>query len=98
MSDVVAANVIVLNDKIGTGEIYNLGWGKEITDLEVFQTVRNALSSRVNLSLTRNVRARLTILVWIARRLQGFSGWRPKVPFEEGVTLSVAYYQERIKS
>ena len=28
VSDVVAANVIVLNDKIGAGEIYNLGLGK----------------------------------------------------------------------
>lgn len=98
VSDVVAANVIVLNDKIGTGEIYNLGWGKEITDLEVFQTVRNALSSRVEPIFDQKRPGEIDHISLDSSKATRVLGWRPKVTFEEGVKLSVAYYQERIKS
>ncbi len=30
-----------------SGEIYNLGWGKETKDIEVFETIRDALGLSV---------------------------------------------------
>ncbi len=97
VSDVVDANVIVLNDKIGTGEIYNLGWGKEITDLEVFQTVRKALSSRVEPIFDQKRPGEIDHISLDSSKATRVLGWRPKVPFEEGVKLSVAYYQKLMK-
>ena len=97
VSDVVAANVIVLNDKIGTGEIYNLVWGKEITDLEVFQTVRKALSSCVEPIFDQKRPGEIDHISLDSSKATRVLNWRPKVTFEEGVKLSVAYYQNLMK-
>lgn len=97
VSDVVAANVIVMNDKIGSGEIYNLGWGREITDLEVFETVRKALSSRVEPVFDQKRPGEIDHITLDSSKATRVLGWRPKVIFEEGVKLSVAYYQKLMK-
>lgn len=97
VSDVVAANVIVMNDKIGKGEIYNLGWGREITDLEVFHTVRKALSSRVEPIFDQKRPGEIDHISLDSSKATRVLGWRPKVTFEEGVKLSVEYYQKLIK-
>ncbi len=42
------------------GEIYNLGWGKEIKVIEVFEAVRDALGLAWSHYLTRSVREKST--------------------------------------
>ncbi len=48
VGDLVNANMnAMFNEADLSGEIYNLGCGKEIKDIEVFEAVRNALGLSV---------------------------------------------------
>ena len=65
--------------------------------MEVFQTVRNALSSRVEPIFDQKRPGEIDHISLDSSKATRVLGWRPKVTFEEGVTLSVAYYQKLMK-
>jgi nucleoside-diphosphate-sugar epimerase len=84
-------------DNVGNGEIYNLGWGKEISDLEVFNTVRRALGSDIEPIFSQKRPGEIDHISLDSSKAMKELKWKPKVTFEEGVKLATQYYRELTK-
>lgn len=93
VDDIINANMIVLNN-VGNGEIYNLGWGKEISDLEVFQTVRRALASNIEPIFGKKRPGEIDHISLDSSKALEQLKWKPKVTFEEGIKLTTQYYRK----
>ena len=93
VDDIINANTIVLNN-VGNGEIYNLGWGKEISDLEVFQTVRRALTSNIEPLFGQKRPGEIDHISLDSSKAMEKLKWKPKVIFEEGIKLATQYYRK----
>lgn len=96
VEDIIAANMRVL-DNVGNGEIYNLGWGKEISDLEVFNTARRALGSDIEPIFSQKRPGEIDHISLDSSKAMKELKWKPKVTFEEGVKLATQYYRELTK-
>jgi len=93
VDDIINANMIVLNN-VGNGEIYNLGWGKEISDLEVFRTVRRALASNIEPIFGKKRPGEIDHISLDSSKAMEKLKWKPKVTFEDGIKLATQYYQK----
>lgn len=93
VDDIVAANLIVLGNA-GNGEIYNLGWGKEISDLEVFQAVKWALTSDIEPIFSQKRPGEIDHISLDSSKAKKELKWEPKIAFEEGIKLATQYYQK----
>ncbi|MBI3318514.1 MAG: GDP-mannose 4,6-dehydratase, partial [Candidatus Omnitrophica bacterium] len=93
VGDVVRANLLAL-DGGGSGEVLNLGWGKETTDLEVFEAVRNALGVQRSPAYASKRPGELNRIALDSSRAKKLLGWKPQVPFEEGVRLAAEHYRK----
>lgn len=91
VDDVVDANLRALEADVSGA--FNLGWGKEITDLEVFQTVRAAVGSSVEPIFDQKRPGEIEHIALDARRARKRLGWKPRVEFPEGVRRVVAYWR-----
>ena len=92
VSDIVDGNILALNGP--SGGIYNLGRGIEVSDLEIFETVREAVG--VNLQpIYAPVRpGEVNHIALDARKAERELGWRWKVDLVDGVNQAVQYYRE----
>ena len=93
VDDIINANMIVL-DNVGNGEIYNLGWGKEISDLEVFHTVRRALASNMEPIFGTKRPGEIDHISLDSSKAMEKLKWMPTVTFVEGIKLATKYYQK----
>lgn len=93
VEDIVAANLIVLGN-VGDGGIYNLGWGKQISDLEVFHTVRKALESQIEPIFSQKRPGEIDHISLDSSKAKKELNWEPKVTFEEGIRLATEYYKK----
>ncbi len=96
VGDIITANTTVLNNS-GNGEIYNLGWGREITDYEVFETVRRSLLSNIEPIFGQKRPGEIEHISLDSSKATKALGWKPKVTFEEGVNLATKYYTDKLK-
>ncbi len=97
VDDIINANTIVLNNT-GIGEIYNLGWGREISDLEVFHTVRRALSSDIEPIFSKKRPGEIDHISLDSSKATKELKWKPEVSFEEGIKRAVQYYKNLRKT
>lgn len=97
VDDIIRANLIVLNN-VGNGEIYNLGWGKEISDLEVFQAVRRVLKSDIEPIFSEKRPGEIDHISLDSSKALKELNWRPEAIFDEGVALATQYYQRLQKT
>lgn len=93
VDDVVRANLIAMNGK-GDG-VYNVGWGREVSDFEVFDAVRNALGVRVEPTYKSTRLGELTRVCLDSNKAAQELGWRPCITFEQGIATTVNYYLNR---
>lgn len=96
VGDIITANTTVLNNS-GNGEIYNLGWGREITDYEVFETVRRSLLSNIEPIFGKKRPGEIEHISLDSSKATKALGWKPKITFEEGVNLATKYYTGKLK-
>ncbi len=97
VDDVVSANLLAM-DGAGDGEVFNLGWGEEIKDIEVFEAVRDALGVRVEPRYALKRPGELDRIALDSRKAKRLLGWSPRVSFQQGIPLTTAYYRKRLKS
>jgi UDP-glucose 4-epimerase len=91
VSDIVDANILALNSEI-TGT-YNLGRGIEITDLEVFETVQEAVGTQVEPAFAAVRPGEVEHIALDASKAERELGWKWKVDLIEGVGESVEFYR-----
>ena len=91
VSDIVDANVLALNnEQTGT---YNLGRGIEISDLEVFESVREAVGSEIEPAFAPVRPGEVEHIALDASKAERDLGWRWRVDLIDGVTEAVQYYR-----
>lgn len=93
VDDIVKANQIVL-DGIGNGGVYNLGWGRQISDLDVFLTVRKALGSNIEPIFSEKRPGEIDHISLDSSKAMKELKWEPEIPFDEGIKLATQYYKE----
>ena len=84
IDDVISANMLVL-DKLGNGNVYNLGWGREISDFEVLDTVRKTLGVKVDPIYGKKRKGEHSRVCLDPSKAKAEIGWIPKVSFEVGI-------------
>jgi UDP-glucose 4-epimerase len=95
VGDLVEANALALEG--GSGKLYNLGWGEEVTDLTVFETVREAAgvdTAPVFAPARPGEVEHVALDAGLARKELG---WQPRVRLNEGVSLAVDFYRKQVK-
>lgn len=91
VQDVVAANVRALTH--GSGQVFNIGTEREVTDLEVYEAIRDAVGVSGS---PRFDAIRPGEVVRIALNIEKATkelGWTPQVRFEDGVKQAVSFYR-----
>ena len=93
IDDIVEANILV-TDSAGDGEVFNLGWGKEVTDFEVFDAVRRAMGIQVEPIYSKKRSGELDRICLDITKAKSQLNWEPKVSLEDGIPLAVEYYKK----
>lgn len=94
VEDIAAANLLAMNGA-GDREVFNLGWGREVMDFEVFEAVRQAVGVVVEPHFAPKRAGELDRIALDNAKARALLGWQPRVPFEEGARRTVEYYRER---
>ena len=88
VEDIVSANLAALEK--GENETINLGWGKEITDQEVFNTIASALKSDIKCQHAPHRAGEVYRISLNNKKAQKVLGWKPKISFSEGIKSYVS--------
>ena len=94
IGDIVDANLRALDYK--RCGAFNLGWGKEITDREVFEVVREAVGTTVEPIFDQKRPGEIDRICLEATRVREALAWQPRVAFREGVGRVVQYWKQRL--
>lgn len=92
IEDLVRANMKALD--AGCCETLNLGWGREISDREVFDTVSKALDYREEPEYVSVRAGEVYRIALDAAKAADILDWKPEVSFPDGVERTVHYYSE----
>jgi UDP-glucose 4-epimerase len=93
ISDIVTANLLVIES--GDGEVYNLGWGKEITDYQIFTVVRDALGSDAAPCFAPKRPGEIDRICLDSHKIRYQLGWQPTVSLAVGVAQTVQWHKSR---
>lgn len=94
VSDVVEANILVMDQ--GNGETYNLGWGLEITDFQIFEAVRDVVNCSVEPIYGQKRKGEIDRISLDSSKIREQLGWEPKVAIREGVPMAVEFYRRKL--
>jgi UDP-glucose 4-epimerase len=94
VSDVVDANMLVIEK--GDNETYNLGWGLQVTDYKIFQTVRDAVGCSIEPIYGQKRPGEIDRISLDCSKIRRELSWQPKVPLGEGVAKAVEFYRNNI--
>ncbi len=92
VQDIVRANLLAL-ERGGDGRIYNLGAGREVSDREIFDAVRQALRGEVEPLYASKRPGEIERMCLDSSRAKTELGWEPTIPLEEGIRQTVEYYR-----
>jgi len=95
VSDVVDANVLAL--QCGSGNILTLGWGKEISDYDVFSNVRRAVGCDIEPDFAEVRKGEVYRIALNADRAEKRLAWTPKVPFDLGTRKTVDFFRQKFE-
>jgi UDP-glucose 4-epimerase len=92
IDDIVAANLLAIDAK---GDVYNLGWGKEVSDYQIFCAVRDALGFAAKPHFGQKRQGEIDRVCLDSQRIYRDLGWWPRVSLEEGVARTVRWHKRR---
>jgi len=93
IEDIVEANVISLETK--RNDVFQLGWGKGIKDIEVFEAVRQVLGLKIDPQFSPERPGEVDKICLSATKAEKALGWKPRVLFREGVARTVSFMEEK---
>lgn len=93
VGDVVAANLLAMTATRASGRSYNIGLGREISDRQIFELVRNAVGATVKPILTSKRPGEIDRICLDASLAKTELGWEPATSLEEGIARTVAFYR-----
>ncbi|HLG30633.1 MAG TPA: NAD-dependent epimerase/dehydratase family protein, partial [Candidatus Brocadiales bacterium] len=89
VDDVVDANIVVMNNR-GDNEAFNLGWGREVSDQKVFETIRAALKVDIEPIYDKKRPGEVDRICLDNAKIKRWLDWQPKFPFEEGIAITTS--------
>lgn len=91
--DIVDANERVLH--CDHGEVFNLGWAREVSDREIFDAVRRAAGVEAKPAFEAVRPGEIERISLDSSKIRNRLQWAPTIPFEEGVADVVRWHRER---
>ncbi len=96
VDDIIGANMNAMFKPVSShDEIYNIGWGKEIKDIEIFESVRDALGLDVKPIYDKKRPGEIDHICLDSTKAVKGLDWKPKVELQDGIRLSTNFYKER---
>jgi UDP-glucose 4-epimerase len=94
IDDIVDANLRALRFK-GSG-VFNLGWGRQISDLDVFRVVRAAVGRKIEPIFEEKRPGEVNHICLDTSQARRALKWKPRVKVRDGVKRVVEYWKERV--
>ena len=94
VEDVVNANLLAMGER-GDNEVYNLGRGEEVSDLEIFEAVRQATGADVEPIYEEKRPGEADRVRLDCSKAREGLAWAPKVQIKEGVLRAAAHHRQR---
>lgn len=88
VEDIVRANMLALRK--GRNDTVNIGWGKKTTDQMIFDAVAKATGFTKPCRYAPYRKGEVYQIALDAQKARRVLGWKPSVPFEEGIRRTVA--------
>ncbi|MBN1321396.1 MAG: NAD-dependent epimerase/dehydratase family protein [Thermoleophilia bacterium] len=95
VSDIVDGNILALSSP--SGGVYNLGRGIEVSDLEVFESVQEAVGSDIQPAYAQVRPGEVEHIALNATKAEQELGWKWKVDLIGGVATAVEFYRKQIE-
>jgi UDP-glucose 4-epimerase len=92
VGDIVDANILALSSE-GKAAVFNLGRGIEVSDLEVFESVQEAVGSDITPLFAAVRPGEVEHIALDASKAERELGWKWKVDLIEGIAEAVKYYR-----
>lgn len=98
VDDAVAAVLAIIRAGLWGHEVFNVSSGVGVGTIAVADAVRSSSkgAARIATSGVRTADGRGSALVISRRRLCERTGWTPRVPFDEGMARTYAWYAEHV--
>ncbi len=97
VDDVMEANLLLL-ERDGSAGVYNLGWGKEVSDQEVYEAVRLPLGFELEPIYSEKRAGEIDRISLDSTKFRELTGWRPRVELKSGVERTVEYYRKKLSN
>lgn len=99
IDDVVKANLLV-HGNLGSGEVFNIGWGEEVRDYEIFELVKKACRDALQCvsmepRYDKKRPGELNRISLDSSKAKRILNWSPTISLEEGIPMAVEYYRRR---
>ena len=94
VEDIARANLLALDR--GCCEVVNLGWTREISDLDVFNSVAQAVGVNIQPVFDHVRPGEVLRIALDTKRAAARLNWHPQVDFKTGTERSVEYYRKKI--
>ena len=91
VSDVVDANILCMGD-VGDNEVFNIARGVEVSDQEIFDSVRTAVGGDMEPRYAQKRPGESDRVCLDCSKATAVLGWSPRVSLEAGVQAAVAYH------
>jgi UDP-glucose 4-epimerase len=82
--------------KQGHNEIHNIGSGRETSDKQMFDILARLLGYQREPIFTEVRPGEIDRICLDATKAQAKLGWQTRVPLEEGLLTTIAYYKNRL--
>jgi len=90
VGDIVSANELALDTT--ENNLLNLGWGKEISDKEIFDAIASALNFSKDSIYAPFREGEVSKISLDSTKARKILGWVPKVNITEGINITTKYY------
>jgi UDP-glucose 4-epimerase len=94
IDDIVDANLRALRFR-GSG-VFNLGWGRQVSDLDVFRVVRAATGRKIEPIFEEKRPGEVDHICLDTGQARKALKWKPRVSFRDGVKRVVDYWKKRM--
>jgi UDP-glucose 4-epimerase len=92
IDDIVRANLAFLEK--GSRQVLNLGWGKPVSDLRIFELVRAAVGYYGEPKFAPVRPGEVVHIALDARRAHQVAAWSPQVSLEDGIVQTVEFIRQ----